>query len=94
MTHTERYRRIFDLLKNTPQFASPQDGMNVCYERMHENEYRHFVVYGSRGLYEFHRCYWQRGALISTIDHTTSAGELWRLRQLAAQEIGNYVLNQ
>lgn len=94
MTHLERYQRLSDLIQDTPQFASPADGLNVCYETMQEHEYRRFVVYGRMGLYEFHRCYWQRGVLVSTVDHTTYESELWRLRRLAAQELGNSLLNQ
>lgn len=92
MNHTRRYERLLELLHLYPQFNSIEDGM--AYETIQPGEVRRFIVRGRLGSYQFHRCYWQRDLLVSVLDWSTSAGELWRLRQLAALEIGNSVLNQ
>ena len=94
MTHRERYERLIEAVQTYPQFISAEDGLNVMYETIQPGEIRRFIVRERLGAYRFHRCYWQRDQLVSTCDWSTTACEMWRLRQLAAQEIGNSVLNQ
>ena len=92
MSHLEKYNQKLELLQLYPHFNSEQDGMNVMYETIQKGEVKRFTVYGKH--HDFYRCYWQREELVCVRDFSIYPHEMWRSGRLAAQELGEFLLNQ
>lgn len=86
MSHYEQYRQLIDLLELYPQFDSQEEGL--------AGENSRFIVRCPLGVFEFHRSYSSQDQLVSQCDFSVNYSEMWRLRRLAAAEIGNSLLNQ
>ena len=75
-----------------PHFDTQEEGLSAC-SSMEPGENSQFII-RCPGLFEFHRCYWSRGQLVSRCDYSIDRAEMTRFQRLAAVELGNSLLNQ
>ena len=93
MSYFQRYQQLIGLLELYPQFDSQEAGLAASAET-ERCENSRFIIRCPIGVFEFHRCYWSQDQLVSQCDFSVNHAEMWRIRRLAALEIGNSLLNQ
>ncbi len=88
----ERYSGNVDLLRRYPHYNSVEDG--VAATELEQSDNATFIVRAPLGCFEFHRCYWQRNEIVTQMDFSITMNEMWRLRRVAARELGEIQLEE